>query len=167
MKVVSFIATVLETIIKVIIFVLAIMFILKWTTKAYDFGYKVFADEPVSVGEGRTMTVGVAESASVKDIATMLADKGLIEDANLFVIQEYLSSYHGEIKPGIYDLSTSMTASEMIEIMSTESEQILSESSDAEPVSTISEGSEEEIPYEEGIEGVEEATDLEGVEPVG
>ena len=49
----------------------------------------------------------------------MLEEKGLIEDAKLFVVQELLSAYHGEILPGIYDLSTDMTAEQMLAIMST------------------------------------------------
>ena len=108
-----------ETIIKVVVLAVAVMFIVRGATKAYDFGYRVFADKPVSVSGGRTITVGVSENMSVKDIAAMLEEKGLIEDADLFVVQELLSAYHGEIRPGIYDLSTDMTAAQMMEIMST------------------------------------------------
>ena len=119
MKVGHLIATVVETIIKVVVLAVAVMFIVRGATKAYDFGYRVFADKPVSVSGGRTITVGVSENMSVKDIAAMLDEKGLIEDADLFVVQELLSAYHGEIRPGIYDLSTDMTAAQMMEIMST------------------------------------------------
>lgn len=119
MKVGHLIATVVETIIKVVVLAVAVMFIVRGATKAYDFGYRVFADKPVSISGGRTITVGVSENMSVKDIAAMLEEKGLIEDADLFVVQELLSAYHGEIRPGIYDLSTDMTAAQMMEIMST------------------------------------------------
>ena len=111
--------TVVETIIKVVVIAAVIVFVFRGATKAYDFGYRVFADEPVSVSGGRTITVGIAEGASVKEIAQMLKKKGLIEDAKLFVVQELLSAYHGEILPGIYDLSTDMTAEQMLAIMST------------------------------------------------
>ena len=74
--------------------------------------------------------MGIAESASVKDIAQMLEEKGLIEDARLFVVQELLSAYHGEILPGIYDLSTSMTAEEMLAVMSTPAEESKEEDDD-------------------------------------
>lgn len=119
MKVGHLIATVAETIIKVVVLAAAVMFIARGATKAYDFGYRVFADKPVSVSGGRTITVGISENMLVKDIAAMLEEKGLIEDADLFVVQELLSAYHGEIRPGIYDLSTDMTAAQMMEIMST------------------------------------------------
>ena len=111
--------TLVEKIIKVVVIAAVIVFVFRGATKAYDFGYRVFADEPVSVSGGRTITVGIAEGASVKEIAQMLEEKGLIEDAKLFVVQELLSAYHGEILPGIYDLSTDMTAEQMLAIMST------------------------------------------------
>lgn len=113
------IGTVLETVIKVAILAAVVVFVFRGASQAYDFGYRVFADEPVSVSGGRTITVGIADGASVKEIAQMLEEKGLIEDANLFIVQELLSAYHGEILPGIYDLSTDMTAEQMLEIMST------------------------------------------------
>ena len=106
------------TIIKVVVLAAVVVFIVRGASKAYDFGYRVFADEPISVSGGRTITVGISENMSVKDIALMLEEKGLIEDADLFVVQELLSAYHGELRPGIYDLGTDMTATQMMEIMS-------------------------------------------------
>lgn len=123
--------TVVETIIKVVVIAAVIVFVMRGVTVAYDFGYRVFADEPVSISDGRTITVGVAEGASVKDVAEMLEEKGLIEDAKLFVVQELLSAYHDKILPGIYDLSTDMKAEEMLEIMSTPAEESDSESEEA------------------------------------
>lgn len=122
MNVKSLIATVLETIIKVVVLAAFVLLIFRGATKAYDFGYRVFADEPVSVAGGRTITVGIAESASVKEIGEMLEEKGLINDATLFVVQEFLSAHHDKILPGIYDLSTDMKVEEMLEIMSTPTE---------------------------------------------
>ena len=68
-------------------------------------------------GEGRVISVSVEEPVSVRDVGQMLEERGLIRDANLFVIQELLSEDHGKIQPGIYDLSTSMTAQEMMAVM--------------------------------------------------
>lgn len=116
----SLIFAVLETIIKVVVLAGAVMLIMRGVGEAYDFGYRVFKDEPVSANNGRTITVGIAENSSVKDVAAMLMDKGLIRDDKLFVVQEMLSSHHGKIRPGIYDLSTGMTANEMLAIISAE-----------------------------------------------
>lgn len=124
MKVRYLVAAAVETIIKVVVLAAIVMFVFRGATQAYDFGYKVFADKPVSISGGRTITVGVSESMTVKDIALMLEEKGLIEDADLFFVQELLSAYHGELLPGIYDLSTDMTAVQMMEIMSTPTEEV-------------------------------------------
>ncbi len=113
------VAAMIETIIKIAVLAAVVVFVFRGATQAYDFGYRVFADEPVSVSGGRTITVGISENASVKEIAEMLEEKGLIEDSRLFVVQEFLSAYHKEILPGIYDLSTDMTAEQMLEVMST------------------------------------------------
>lgn len=123
MNVKYLIGTVIETLVKIVILAVVIVFVFRAATQAYDFGYKVFADEPMSISGGRTITIGVAENASIKDIAEMLQEKGLIEDAQLFVVQELLSAYHNKIIPGIYDLGTDMTAEQMLEIMSTEPEE--------------------------------------------
>lgn len=142
--------TVVETIIKVAVVAAVILYVFRTATQAYDFGYRVFADQPVSASEGRTITVSVAQDASVKEIAQMLEEKGLIEDANLFVVQELLSAQHGKIVSGIYDLSTDMTAAQMLEIMSPAAVETEEEASVSVPVSTL-----EDVP-EDMLEGVPE-----------
>ena len=121
MKVKYLIITMLETIVKIVILAAVVVFVFRASTQAYDFGYRV--EEPVSSSGGRTITVGIAEDASLKDIAQMLEEKGLIEDSKLFIVQEMLSAHHGKILPGIYDLSTDMKAEQMLEIMSTSAEE--------------------------------------------
>ena len=118
MKIRYLIAAVFETMIKGIALVLIVTFVYRTAIEAYDFGYRVFAEEPISRSGGRTITIAVAEDYTVRGLAEMLKDRGLIRDADLFVVQEFLSQYKGEIKPGIYDLSTVMTVSEMLQIMS-------------------------------------------------
>jgi UPF0755 protein len=110
-----------ELIIKVVVFAAIVMFIFNASVKAYDYGYRVFAEEPVSAGEGRIISVIVDNDDSVTDVGEMLEEKGLIRDARLFTIQEFLSEYHGEIQPGIYDLSTAMTSQEMLAVMAAQS----------------------------------------------
>ena len=117
MKIKYLIGAVFETMIKGIVLVLIVMFVYRTAIEAYDFGYRVFAEEPISRSGGRTITVAVAEDYTVRGLAEMLKDRGLIRDADLFVVQEFLSEHRGEIKPGIYDLSTVMTAAEMLQIM--------------------------------------------------
>lgn len=107
----------IEWIIKTVVLVAIILFVYRTAVTAYDYGYRVFAEEPVSQGEGRTLSVYVEENASVREIGDMLQEKGLIRDGKLFWIQELLSENHGKIQPGIYDLNTSMTSQEMLAVM--------------------------------------------------
>lgn len=155
------IATVVETIIKVVIIAVVIVFVFRGATQAYEFGYRVFADQPVSASGGRTITVSVEESASLKEIARMLEERGLIEDANLFMMQELLSAYHGKIIPGIYDLSTDMTAGQMLEIMATP---VAQETDSAQSTSTPVAGEAQDTEGEQGTEPVGEEVPQDGGE---
>ena len=122
MDVKQLVVSIIETVIKIVVAVFVIMFVYDTAVTAYDYGYRVFAEEPLTVGEGRTISIYIREDDSVKDIGETLANKGLIRDANLFVVQELLSEHHGKILPGIYDLNTSMSTEEMMGIMATEPE---------------------------------------------
>lgn len=152
-------ASAIETIIKIAVAVFLISFVYETAVKAYDYGYRVFAEDPVTVGDGRTISIAVEPDDSVRDIGKNLEEKGLIRDANLFFVQEMLSEYHGKIQPGIYDLNTSMKSSEMLEIMSEESAEGEEEnkgSTDNAPVEDAGEeGTEDASAPEEGGEEAE------------
>ena len=104
-------------IIKIALAAVIIVAVFRLAVYAYDFGYQVFADIPVSEGEGRTVSVVVSEGQSSREFAKLLEQKGLINDANAFYIYERLSDYKDMLQPGVYDLSTSMKAEEMLEIV--------------------------------------------------
>ena len=104
-------------IIKIALAAVVIVVVFRLAVYAYDFGYQVFADIPVSEGEGRVVSVVVSEGQSSRDLAKMLEQKGLINDANAFYLYERLSDYKDKLKPGVYELSTSMKAEEMLEIV--------------------------------------------------
>lgn len=118
MKVGELIGSFVEGIIKIVLAVVIVMYIYKWATASYDFGYRIFTEQPMSVGEGRIISVEITEDATAKSIGRMLEEKGLIRDRNVFFLQELLSEHRGEEKPGIYDLSTAMTADEILAIIS-------------------------------------------------
>ena len=87
MKVGEIIGSIVETIIKMAIFVFLIVVIYRGAHTAYDYGFRVFTEEPVSVGEGRIISVEIKEDMSAKEIGDMLQDKGLIRDARIFIFQ--------------------------------------------------------------------------------
>lgn len=105
------------TIIKIALAAAVIVVVFRLAVYAYDFGYQVFADVPVSEGEGRVVSVVISEGQSSRDLAKMLEQKGLINDANAFYVFERLSDYKDKLQPGVYELSTSMKAEEMLAIV--------------------------------------------------
>lgn len=108
---------------KVVVAIIIVMLVFTWSKQAYEYGQRVFNEPPVSAGSGRTITVVVNQGDSAKKIGAMLEKNGLIRDANLFAVQEMLSAYKGKLQPGTYELSTAMTAEEMMEIMSVQMEE--------------------------------------------
>lgn len=133
MSVKGVIGSTAELIIKIVVLVFAATYIMRAATAAYDYGFRIFTEEPVSLGEGRTISVSVQEPVSVREVGEMLEERGLIRDANLFVIQELLSENHGKIQPGIYDLSTAMTAEEMMDVMAANASEEGEEDTGEEP----------------------------------
>ena len=51
------------------------------------------------------------------DIGKLFEGRGLVRDARLFALQYYLSEYREDVGPGTFDLSTAMTAEEMMQAM--------------------------------------------------
>lgn len=117
MDVKQLLGAVSATIIKIVVAVIIIVSVFRLAVYAYDFGYQVFADVPVSEGEGMVVSVVVSEGQSSREFAKMLEQRGLIHDANAFYIYERLSDYKDKLQPGVYELSTSMKAEEMLEIV--------------------------------------------------
>ena len=117
------IGSIVEMVIEIVVFIFIAMFVVRTATAAYDYGFRVFAEKPIDVGEGRTISVSIGSTDSAKEVGEMLQQRGLIRDANLFRIQELLSENHGMIQPGIYDLSTAMTAQEMLAVIAAEPEE--------------------------------------------
>lgn len=89
---------------------------------AFDFGYRVFTESPMEETPGTDMIVTIESGMDAKEIGELLKEKKLIRDENLFFFQLNLSAYADEIIPGTYTLNTSLTAKEMMIIMSTEPE---------------------------------------------
>lgn len=111
------VGTIVGTVMKVVIAALVLMFLYRYSIMAYDYGYRIFGEEPMDAEPGREVTVTVTESDSAEDIGALLEQKGLIRDAKLFVIQEKLSGLGPGIAAGSYELNTAMTVEEMLEIM--------------------------------------------------
>ena len=111
------------------ILILLVVFIgvFKASTYCYDFGYRIFTEQPVSKEPGRDVVVQISSEDSAFEIGDILEEKGLVRDSLLYTAQYYLSAYVGDLIPGMYTLNTSMTAKEMMIVMSTPVEEVESE----------------------------------------
>lgn len=117
MNVKQLLGAVTGMIIKIAIAAVVIIFVFKAAVSAYDFGFQLFADIPVSEGEGRTVSVTISEMQDSKDVGKLLEEKGIIRDATAFIILAKLSESEDEIQPGSYELSTSMSMEEILEVL--------------------------------------------------
>ena len=124
MDVKQFLGAVSATIIKIVVAAVIIVAVFRLAVYAYDFGFQVFADAPLSEGEGRTVSVVISEGLENRELAKMLEQKGLVKDANVFYIYDLLSDYRKkELKPGTYGLSTAMNAEEILKILCADEEE--------------------------------------------
>ena len=138
MNVRQIIISVISASVKIAILVYLVTDITKWTATAYDFGYRIFTEEPVSIGEGISYSVTFEKGASVRNLAKTLEEYGLIRDANLFYVQYLASDYRNNLVPGTYELSTGMDSQKMMEIMSGKDKEQTSASS-SDPASEAAE----------------------------
>ena len=76
---------VVGTVIKVVVTAVFLMFVYRYAVEAYDYGYRIFGEEPMDAEPGRDVTVTIEEHDSTQDVAEMLMQRGLIRDAKLFV----------------------------------------------------------------------------------
>lgn len=89
--------------------------------KCYDFGYRVYTEPAVSQGSGTDALVQITDDMGTSELADLLEEKGLVRDARLFYLQAKLAGF--KLKPGVYTVNTSMTASELMEAMTPSEEE--------------------------------------------
>ena len=104
--------------------IMVVLFVIAATVKlggiGYDFGYRVFTEPAMAEEPGKDILVQVREDMSARELGKALEEKGLVRDGNVFFLQLKLSAYSKKILPGVYTLNTSMTAKDMMVVMSTE-----------------------------------------------
>lgn len=108
----------------VIVFVVFAFLLYRMGEYSFDFGYRVFMEKAMTTEENaKDKVVRITSDMGAKEIGDLLESKELIRDSNLFVVQLMLSAYKDDMKPGTYTLSTSMTAKEMMQVISAEEEE--------------------------------------------
>ncbi len=130
MKVLNVAGAVAGAIFRLVVAIAVVYYIYQGALICYDYGYRIFTEPAVSSGEGRTVTVTITESMTPMEIGELFESRGLVRDAKLFIMQYYLSEYTKDVGPGTFELSTAMTAEEMMAAMVVEKEE--TEDGDAE-----------------------------------
>ena len=69
----------------ILVILLVLIGFVKIGTYCYDFGYRVFTEAPVDAEPGRDVIVQISDDMSDMDIAKELKEKGLVENAKLFL----------------------------------------------------------------------------------
>ena len=107
-----------KSVVRILVYVLILLFIIHLGKTAYGLGYEVFnqkpLDEPVNA---KDISVTVTEEMSVYQIGEMLKEKGLVEKPMVFWMQEKVSDYRGALEAGTYEVTTAQTIDEMLAIM--------------------------------------------------
>jgi len=127
---------VFNMIFRLVLSIIIILVVYRLAMYSYHLGYMVFADVAKEAEPGRDITIAVDTQDSTMDVARTLENRGLIDDARVFFLQEMLSEYHGKIQPGVYTLNTSMTADKMLAEMSANAPSGDKESEDAQTTDT-------------------------------
>ncbi len=117
MKTGRLMTVVFGAILKVVVAVAAAFIIYRGAAVCYDYGYRIFTEPAMSVGEGRTVSVTIKEDMSALEVGELMLKKGLTRDSKLFALQYLFSEYREDVKPGTYEVSTAMTAEEIMEVM--------------------------------------------------
>lgn len=107
-------------IVKGIILVIAIFALCKQTYQHVRTYYDAYMHEykGTESTQGVDVTVTIPEGASVKQIAAILKENGLITYPNAFTKRLQDSEYRGKLHGGTYTLNTGMTTLQMMAVMS-------------------------------------------------
>ena len=85
-------AYMLRTVIRTLLYVVAVLVIVRGASRAYEFGYAIFSEKAMAAdGAGHEVYVTVDDGDTIKDVAKTLKKEKLIKDELVFEIQEKLS----------------------------------------------------------------------------
>lgn len=104
-------------VIRLLLYALVAIFFISIARMSYVFGYSIFNEQAVASEPGQDVLVEIPEGAGTREIADILVENNLIESKWIFIAQERLSSYHGQLKSGTYLLNTSEKPTEMMRIL--------------------------------------------------
>ena len=158
MKAREIVFKVIKIVIALTILMVVVMAVVNFSSKVYDFGYRIFGEEAMTPAPGYTTSVAITEGKSVMEIGEILEEKKLIRSAKLFYFQELVSDYHGMLQPGVYELSTAMTPEEMMAIMAASAVEDGEITGNSETSISDNAVSENDIPFDDATDTTPEDT---------
>lgn len=103
---------------RVILFVALILGLVYLGQTTYKYTRAVFSDEAFEEAPGKTVKITISESVSGKQLAKVLEENGLIENALVFQLQMKMAGFGERVEADTYELNTSMQPSELFKILS-------------------------------------------------
>lgn len=107
---------VIQIILNVLFYVLAIIVVMRFGTVAYELSYQVFGNVTVQEAPGVDKVISIEHGTSSFAIAEMLEEEGIVVNKYSFFIRTKITiSNSHPIMPGTYTLNTSMPYETIIE----------------------------------------------------
>lgn len=119
--------------VKLAIFCVVIYFI---GLRLFNFGYKLFYESAMAKDNGQEVVFEIKDGENVEEIADNLKSAGLIDDP--FVFKFRAKIYKTNFTPNVYNLKTSMTIKNMLDIFDNPSEENIVIKSDAVDIYQLS-----------------------------
>jgi UPF0755 protein len=101
--------------IAVIFYAVVVYGIKKAANYSYDFAYQLFGNTTVEAAPGRDVKVTILKGESSMNIASKLEDAKLVTSKYSFYLKLKMKDY--EIMPGTFELNTSMTYDDILQVI--------------------------------------------------
>lgn len=104
---------VVQILLNVLFYGVAIFITMTCANKAYDFAYQIYGDVAVAEAPGKSKDIEIKEGMSILQVADKLYDNKLIVDKYSFILKFKLTEM--TIKPGKYTISNACHYDEIID----------------------------------------------------
>ena len=105
---------------KLVIYVLLVVLLVLGAKKGYEFGHSIFYAPAMEAEPGTEKVLTLTGDESLSEVGQKLEQAGLIRDSKAFMLQAICYGY--EVNTGEFQLSTSLSSKEIINLLGEETE---------------------------------------------